>query len=49
MIFCKNVDDLLLIACFCVVLSTMLHIEPVNIVEIHFWVIGGLKLGFLDE
>jgi len=42
---------MLLISCFCVVLSTMLHIEPVNIVENRFrwlgdqnWVFGWVRI-----
>ena len=48
MIICKMLMIMLLISCFCVVLSIMLHIEPVNIVENRFgdW---GIKIGFLDE
>jgi len=39
---------LLLLACFCVVLSSMLHVGPVNIVENRFgWL--GIKIGFFDE
>ena len=37
-----------MIACFCVVLSIMLHIEPVNMIENRLgdW---GIKIGLLDE
>jgi len=43
---CCDYDDWLYV--FCVVLSITMHIEPVNIVVIHFgW--WGIKIGFLDE
>jgi len=37
---------LLLISCFCVVLSTMLYIEPVNIVENRFGWLGDQNWDF---
>ena len=37
---------MLLIACFCVVLSIMLYIEPVNNCSDSFWVIGDQKWVF---